>query len=269
MKKAITIFLIIHSTQVVLSAFDLYGSMDDARSAIMSFYDPTRVENKPKPVKPVPADITKNDRINVKLGSSGSITRKKPKTFIIPRLTYSVRSSSVLVKNIEKIEVMPMSKYTRIKGPVVTRPKLHKHSLNKFKLLGSATKSISSKRSRKFPSRSRSKFGLGKPKRIRYLKRFGRLPSVKQIKPTQTAKKSPKSATSKRISLNKFAEAIEDIEKALADAQIVTNVRHNEQRLRKLRDLIKTAMEKRSYRFARKVIGEAMFTIKKINEQRY
>ena len=77
-----------------------------------------------------------------------------------------------------------------------------------------------------------------------------------------------KPVTSKRVSLNKFAEAIEDIEKALADAQIVRRVTHNEQRLRRLRDLIKTAVQKRSYRFARKAIGEAMYTIKKINEQR-
>jgi hypothetical protein len=68
--------------------------------------------------------------------------------------------------------------------------------------------------------------------------------------------------------LNKLAEAIEDIEKALADAQIVGRVKHDEQRVRKLRDLIKIAVQKRSYRFARKAIGEAMFTIGKINEQR-
>ena len=85
--------------------------------------------------------------------------------------------------------------------------------------------------------------------------------------PTRAINKS-KPVTTRRVSLNKFAEAIEDIEKALADAQIVGRVKHDEQRLRKLRDLIKTAVQKRSYRFARKAIGQAMFTIRKINEQR-
>ena len=75
-----------------------------------------------------------------------------------------------------------------------------------------------------------------------------------------------KSLTSKRVS--KFAKAIEDIEKALAAAQIVRSVTHNKQRLWRLRDLIEIAVQKRSYRFARKAIGEAMYTIERINEQR-
>ena len=96
-------------------------------------------------------------------------------------------------------------------------------------------------------------------------------PTLKSLpKPisTRVTKKSKPVTSKKRVSLNKFSEALEDIEKALADAQVVRRVNHNEQRLRRLRDLIKTAVEKRSYRFARKAIGEAMYTIKKINEQR-
>ncbi len=69
----------------------------------------------------------------------------------------------------------------------------------------------------------------------------------------------------KKSNSNKFAQAIHDIEKALADAQMLGHIKHNEQRLSKLRRLVKTAVQKRSYRFARKCIGEAMFTIRKIN----
>ena len=72
----------------------------------------------------------------------------------------------------------------------------------------------------------------------------------------------------KKSNSNKFAQAIHDIEKALADAQVSRHIKHNEQRLIKLRLLIKTAVEKRSYRFARKCIGEAMMTIHKMNEQK-
>ena len=71
----------------------------------------------------------------------------------------------------------------------------------------------------------------------------------------------------KNSNSNKFAQAIHDIEKALADAQVFHHIKHNEQRLTKLRLLTKTAVEKRSHRFARKCIGEAMMTIHKMNEQ--
>ena len=144
MKASITILLLCHAVQIVL-AFELYSSMDDARSAIMSFYTPIYLEPEKK------AKETKSKNIRV-TSSSASVSSHD---------TFTMRRS-----------------------------------------------------------------------------------------------------------LNKFAEAIEDIEKALADAQIVRRVTHNEQRLRRLRDLIKTAVQKRSYRFARKAIGEAMYTIKKINEQR-
>ena len=90
------------------------------------------------------------------------------------------------------------------------------------------------------------------------------------LKPKRAeAIKASVSIVSESVGLNKFAIALEDIEKALADAQIlVGRVRHNEQRLHKLRDLIKIAVQRRSYQFARKAIGEALFTIEKIKEQR-
>ena len=89
-------------------------------------------------------------------------------------------------------------------------------------------------------------------------------------RPLPTTSGDTKSAvkSQKPVFNNKFLEALEDIEKALADAQqVVGRVTHNAQRLRKLQDLIKTAVKKRSYRFARKLIGEAMYTIIKIKEQ--
>jgi hypothetical protein len=183
MKAAITILLFYHAMQVVSSAFDLYRSMDDARSAIMSFYDPTHVEPE-----------AKSDYIPM----LGKKSRGRPgiKTMSIKLMRIHPRYKPVL----------------RLKPLRIIRP---------------------------FP----------------------------RPQPTRAINKS-KPVTTRRVSLNKFAEAIEDIEKALADAQIVGRVKHDEQRLRKLRDLIKTAVQKRSYRFARKAIGEAMFTIRKINEQR-
>ena len=66
---------------------------------------------------------------------------------------------------------------------------------------------------------------------------------------------------------NKFAQVVHDIEKALVHAQGFRHVKHNVHRVVQLRRLIKTAVQKRSYRFARKCIGEAMFTIHKIDEQ--
>ena len=71
-----------------------------------------------------------------------------------------------------------------------------------------------------------------------------------------------------KLNFNKFAIAMKDIERALANAQLNRQVRHNEKRLGKLLKLIKTAVSKRSYRFARKAIGEAMYTIKKLEEKR-
>ena len=149
MKASITILLLCHAVQIVL-VFELhtYSSMDDARSAIMTFYDPIHVKPETK------AKETNSKNIPVKVSLS---------------------------------------------KPVPTRPTL-------------------------------------------------------------------KSLTSKRVS--KFAKAIEDIEKALAAAQIVRSVTHNKQRLWRLRDLIEIAVQKRSYRFARKAIGEAMYTIERINGQR-
>ena len=205
MKAAITILLFYHAMQVVSSAFDLYRSMDDARSAIMSFYDPTHVEPE-----------AKSDYINVK--------SKRP-TFV------------VLKRKHTSISIIPMlGKKSR------GRPGSKKTSIKRMRI------------------RPRYKPVL-RLKPLRTVRPFPR------PQPTRAINKS-KPVTTRRVSLNKFAEAIEDIERALADAQIVGRVKHDEQRLRKLRDLIKTAVQKRSYRFARKAIGEAMFTIRKINEQR-
>ena len=80
--------------------------------------------------------------------------------------------------------------------------------------------------------------------------------------------RKPTLVKKKRVSLNKFTEAMEDIERALANAQLIGRVQHNQDRLRKLLKLIKTAVSKRSYRFARKAIGEAMYTIKKLQDTR-
>jgi hypothetical protein len=198
MKAVITILLFYHAMQVVSSAFDLYRSMDDARSAIMSFYDPTHVEPE-----------AKSDYINVK--------SKRP-TFVVSKRKHT------------SISIIPTS-------------------IKHFKLM-----------------RIRPRYKL-KPLRTVRLKPLRTVRPFPRPQPTRAINKS-KPVTTRRVSLNKFAEAIEDIEKALADAQIVGRVKHDEQRLRKLRDLIKTAVQKRSYRFARKAIGEAMFTIRKINEQR-
>ena len=127
MKASITILLLCHAVQIVL-VFELYtySSMDDARSAIMTFYDPIHV---------------------------------KPET----------KAKETNSKNI------PVKVSLRFGKPVPTRPTL-------------------------------------------------------------------KSLTSKRVS--KFAKAIEDIEKALAAAQIVRSVTHNKQRLWRLRDLIEIAVRK-------------------------
>lgn len=205
--------------------------MDDARSAIMSFYDPTHVEPETK------ADETKSKHTPVK-----SISGHK--------------------KNIDEPKFGVTASVASIGHTVMLKPK--------------------------------SKLTLGRSKKRKFVPKFSIVPQGSHVtvakmkfrKPVSILKAPPSSSltkltstrvmtkskarpvTSKRVSLNKFSEAIEDIEKALANAQIVSRVTHNEQRLRRLRDLIKTAVQKRSYRFARKAIGEAMYTIKKINEQR-
>jgi hypothetical protein len=215
MKAAITILLFYHAMQVVSSArrsepSDLYRSMDEARSEIMSFYDPTHVEAE-----------AKSDYINVK--------SKRP-TFVVSKRKHT--SISI----IPDIRIPMLGKKSR------GRPGIKKMSIKRMRI------------------RPRYKPVL-RLKPLRTVRPFPR------PQPTRPINKS-KPVTTRRVSLNKFAKAIEDIEKALADAQIVGRVKHDEQRLRKLRDLIKTAVQKRSYRFARKAIGEAMFTIMKINEQR-
>ena len=226
MKTGLTLLLFYHGIQVVLSAsaFDLYDTMDDARSAIMSFYDPTLVEPTVTPkVKPVmmlrPAPVKKTT------SSDGSSKRwrviGKKKAHGKGRLKGSLGG-----RKLSKMSTMRF-------GPVFSKYAPPRTSVVNVKPL--------------------------------FFKPFSPMPILPL--PTRVLK-TAKPVTSKRVSLNKFAEAIEDIEKALADAQIVGRVRHNEQRLRKLRNLIRTAVQKRSYRFARKAIGEAMFTIRKINEQR-
>ena len=233
MKASITILLLCHAVQIVL-AFELYSSMDDARSAIMSFYDPIHVEPEKK------AKETKSKNIPVKSISSS----KKIMVADIAEPKFTL-ASSVDSKDIKILT--HKRKFTWGGGK-------KSKFLPKFSLrpLGSRDSVV----------KTRFRKPVSIPKRR---------PSLSVAKPTSTRvmkKSKAKPVTSKRVSLNKFAEAIEDIEKALADAQIVRRVTHNEQRLRRLRDLIKTAVQKRSYRFARKAIGEAMYTIKKINEQR-
>ena len=269
MKAAFTILLFYHAMQVASSAFDLYRTMDDARSAIMSFYDLTPVESETKP-----STTLKPDPTTVKTRSSlGSAIRSKVKFDLLPLYVPERVESVKSVASIKSVKAVPkLSKKHR--------------KLNKFSFVGLSSGGASIRSKKVFSPKLSIKHSkitplYGRPGPVGSTKVFPKL-SIRRpsfVKPfpffkpsplpktTQIMKKS-KPVASKRISLNKFAEAIEDIEKALADAQLVGRVKHNEQRLRKLRDLIKTAVQKRSYRFARKAIGEAMFTIKKINEQR-
>lgn len=228
MKVAIGIFILYYT--VVSSAFDLYSSMDDARSAIMSFYDPTHV-------------APRVSRVQVQ--EKATVPTRPPNVGVIAAMSLGeVEKTPVALRplSVER-DRLDSRKHTKVTMDRVT-PRYRPLPL---------------------PSSVRT---------VRY-RRMWRRPLSKPLprptpKPTRTAiKTSSPVIRSKRVSLNKFAEAIEDIEKALADAQIVNRVRHDANRLRKLRDLIKTAVQKRSYRFARKAIGEAMFTIRKINEQRY
>ena len=250
MKTALTSLFFYHAIQVVLSAsaFDLYDTMDDARSAIMSFYDPTLVEPKVTPkVKPV--TTLRPDQIRITTSSLGSSSLGSSKRWRVLGKKIA-HGKSRLKGSLGGRKLSKMS--TKRFGPIFSKHVTHRVAVGPIfskyvphRVAGVSMKSLSLKPFRPF--------------------------SIVPTYPLPTLKKVLKKAkpvTSKRVSLNKFAEAIEDIEKALADAQIVGRVRHNEQRLRKLRNLIRTAVQKRSYRFARKAIGEAMFTIRKINEQR-
>ena len=237
MKAGITILLLCYAMEVA-SSFDLYSSMDDARNAIMSFYDPTHVERESKPKE------TKREKTTT-TATSTSINWHK-KTSILKEI--SIRKKT----RFHEIAVKPkfsLNMEREVSHKMMIWPKAPKSS-------GGGGAGVSS-----------SGFGSRRP--VIFPLHVG--PTLKSLpKPisTRVTKKSKPVTSKKRVSLNKFSEAIEDIEKALADAQVVRRVSHNEQRLRRLRDLIKTAVEKRSYRFARKAIGEAMYTIKKINEQR-
>ena len=240
MKTALTIIVFSYAIQVVSSAFDLYGSMDDARSAIMSFYDPTFVEPVAKPLT-----ILRPNPVRVKADSGGGAgTFKKTR-----------------------------NKFVGVK-PVLNKRKMSKETgliFEKFASRGSSV-AVASVEDKSLEVASIKSLSLHtfRPFVRPLWRRFTTPPTSRPFtttRPTQAAT-IVKPVVSKRASLNKFVEAIEDIEKALADAQIVSRVRHDEQRLRKLIDLIRTAVQKRSYRFARKAIGEAMFTIEKMNEER-
>ena len=181
-----TSFLVSFVVEIAWS-FNLFGSMDDARDALMQFYDP--------------------------VGSSAPAPTTKAKP----------------LRNIVK--------------PQPIKPNLN----------------------------SKTSYGLSSLSfitPIRKVKFHRKVAAGSSIPIRMSSKTAVKSVTKKRASANKFIEAIEDIEKALADAQqIVRRVNHDARRLQRMLELIKTAVQKRSYRFARKAIGEAMFTIMKMKER--
>ena len=238
MKAGITILLLCYAMEVV-SSFELYSSMDDARNAIMSFYDPTHVERESKPKE------TKREKTTTTATSTSINWHKK---------TSILKETSIPKKT--RFHGIAEPKFSLTMEREVVVP----HKIIWAKPFGKAPKSSGG------GGASVSSLGFRGPVFPPHV--WPTLKSLPKPISTRVTKKSKPVTSKKRVSLNKFSEAIEDIEKALADAQVVRRVSHNEQRLRRLRDLIKTAVEKRSYRFARKAIGEAMYTIKKINEQR-
>ena len=182
-----------------LTSADLFSSMDNARGALLSFYQPNVAQKR------------KSIGSKGKLGLTGN------------------KGLDVLTKQ-SKLTVNKVHKLTVNKVHILSVNKVHKLTVNKVQTV------LTGNKRRPLPTTSGD---------------------------TKSAVKSQKPVFN-----NKFLEALEDIEKALADAQqVVGRVTHNAQRLRKLQDLIKTAVKKRSYRFARKLIGEAMYTIIKIKEQ--
>ena len=263
MKSAISLLVLYLAIQVV-APFNLYDSMDDARSAIMAYYDPMyvsrlEVKSTPAPLPVIPKIVPK---VYPKITHERIVTHSLEREPVMKRKDMLMKRKYMLMKRKDML----------MKRKDMLMKRKDRHTLSSLGSSGSSggtlgtwvpkwKKGATGPHSRKVRPRPVPAFKRLRPRRRATQRTTTKPRTTKKPRPTRLVKV-------KRVSLNKFAEAIEDIEKALADAQIVGRVRHNEQRLRKLRDLIKTAVEKRSYRFARKAIGEAMFTIRKINEHR-
>ncbi|XP_046851457.1 von Willebrand factor A domain-containing protein 7-like [Xenia sp. Carnegie-2017] len=221
-----TAFLVLALFQMafISSAFDLYGSMDDARDAIMSFsYNPIHI---------VKAFGTK--AVGVAKKFVGEYFFKRLSCF--PSFFGHISSrimSSLPQPWINKKKRFPLN--------------------NAFDIYGSMDDAQDAIMSFYDPVHTEEASSATTP-------------VLKRVNKKLTGK--PRQVKKKRISLNKFTEAMGDIEKAVADAQLIIRVQHDEDRLRKMTKLIKTAVLKRSYGFARKAIGEAMYTIKKLQGKR-
>ena len=67
---------------------------------------------------------------------------------------------------------------------------------------------------------------------------------------------------------NKFLEALDQIERAVYEAQAAgSRYHHNSSRLAKITANIKLATQKRNYLFARKALGHGLYTIMQLNKK--
>ena len=67
---------------------------------------------------------------------------------------------------------------------------------------------------------------------------------------------------------NKFLEALDQIERAVYEAQAAgSRYHHSSHRLAKIKANIKLAIQKRNYVFARKALGRALYTVMQLNKK--
>ena len=86
---------------------------------------------------------------------------------------------------------------------------------------------------------------------------------VSLVKPPTTPSPPPK----QKSPSNKFLEALDQIERAVYEAQAAdSRYHHSSHRLAKLRANIKLATQKRNYLFARKALGHGLYTVMQLNK---
>ena len=87
---------------------------------------------------------------------------------------------------------------------------------------------------------------------------------VSLVKPPTTPSPPPK----RKSPSNKFLEALDQIERAVYEAQAAgSRYHHSSHRLAKLRANIKLATQKRNYLFARKALGHGLYTVMEMNKK--
>ena len=84
------------------------------------------------------------------------------------------------------------------------------------------------------------------------------------VKATPAPSPPPKRTSSS----NKFLEALDQIERAVYEAQAAgTRYRHSTQRLAKIKSNIKLATQKRNYLFVRQSLGHGLYTVMEMNKK--